>query len=291
MLYNYSVIIPYRDTLHLLHKAVCSIPDRKDIQIIIVDNSKRNLECENIPTKVNATVLYLTSDSSKGAGCARNFGLKNAKGSHILFLDADDYFTPTAFDSFDKYLDCNFDIVFFKADSIRLKDGSQSNRHYKISALIDDYLLSHNEDSLRYLFPNPCCKLFLADFVFRNDFVFDEVRVSNDVMFSLRTGHFASKITADEHVVYMITEGEKNSSLTKKRSAENQFIRYKVNVEKYLFVVSVGRPDMRYELLSYVVHALVDFGPSEFLKYIKYARQKRVNIFYGFKLKKILKGL
>ena len=290
-MYRYSVVIPYRDTIDLLKKAVASIPDREDIQIIIVDNSIEPLGTAQMPIKRNASVLYLTSDSSKGAGAARNVGLAHVEGKFVLFLDADDYFIDDAFLAFDRYDESGYDIVVFKADSIRLSDGNRSNRHKKICERVDEFFASGNEDGLRYLYPNPYTKLFLSSFVLGGGFRFDETKVSNDVMFSCRTGHAARRITADNSVVYMITEGGKNTSLTKSRSAENQFIRYQVNIEKYLFVESVGRPDLRYELLSYVVHALVDFGPKEFVKYIKYARQKKVNVFYGFKLKKILNGL
>lgn len=289
MQYTYSIIIPYRDIYDLLVKAVASIPDREDIQIIIVDNSNKPMDEKKIPHKEKAMVCYTTSEPGQGGGRARNVGLKQVQGTHILFLDADDSFTEGAFDSFDEEVDSLSDIVFYKADSIKLKTGEQSRRHCMVNSFVDDYLKTGCEDLPRYRYVNPICKLYKAPFVLENGFQFDEVKVSNDFMFSVRTGHFAKQISAVDKVVYMITEGEKNSSLTKARTAENQFIRYKVAVSYCKFVEEVGRRDMYFHLLSYVVHALKDFGPKEFVKYVRYARKNKVNIFYGFSLSKIFK--
>lgn len=104
-MYNHSIIIPYRDKYDLLCKAVASVPDREDIQVIIIDNSEQPLSQERIPKKKQATILFLTSDPTKGAGCARNVGLEHISGKYTIFLDADDYFTPDAFVAFDRYLD------------------------------------------------------------------------------------------------------------------------------------------------------------------------------------------
>ena len=84
-MYNYSIVLPYYDKYELFVKAVDSIPDREDIQIIVVDNSKEPLVEQQIPCKQRAKVTYITSDNTKGAGCARNVGLKKVEGKYILF--------------------------------------------------------------------------------------------------------------------------------------------------------------------------------------------------------------
>jgi hypothetical protein len=59
----------------LFEKAVRSIPDRVDIQIIVVDNGFSPIGEMELPTKKNATITYMTSNSKMGAGHARNVGL------------------------------------------------------------------------------------------------------------------------------------------------------------------------------------------------------------------------
>lgn len=280
--FNYSVVIPCRDKFILLVKAINSVPDREDIEIIVVDNSDTPFGEPKMPVLSKARLVYLTSDPTKGAGRARNVGLEHISGKHTLFLDADDYFTPDAFTAFDRYLDKGFDIVFFDADSIRLSDGKHSTRHEKIHLYITHYLKTHKEDFLRYHFGNPICKMFRSEFLKEGRYKFQEVKVSNDMMFSVATGHYAKSITADPSVVYMITEAGKGQSLVKSKTAINQYTRFTVLVEYNAFLKSVGRKDMYYKLSSATLQALVYFGPLWFFKYIKHAHKHGLKVFSKF---------
>ena len=273
--YQYTVIIPYRDTVDLLHKAVSSIPDRDDIQVVIVDNSVALLTEEQIPKKQSANVVYISSDPTMGAGRARNEGLKHIEGQYVLFLDSDDYFISGAFDEFDKYSSKVYDIVFFMADSVKLSTGEKSNRHKTIEKNIHSYFETGNEDFLRYRFANPVCKLIRSNLIVENNIRFEEVKVSNDAMFSLRTGYKAKTVTASPVAVYMITEAEKGVSLTTDTSAENSFIRYQVAIRGYKFLKSVGRPDIRPRFFSYMLYALRNYGVKEMWKYIVYYIKNR----------------
>lgn len=277
--YNYSVVIPCREKVDLLLKAIYSIPDREDIEIFVVDNSDIPLGESKMPVLSKAQLTYLTSDPTKGAGCARNVGLEHISGKYTIFLDADDYFTPDAFFAFDRYLDKGYDIVFFDADSIKLSDGSRSTRHEKIHQYISIYLKNNKDDYLRYHFGNPICKLFRTEFLKKGNFRFQVVKVSNDMMFSVITGHNAKLVTADPSVVYMITEAGKGQSLVKSKTAINQYTRFTVLVEYNAFLKSVGRKDMYYKLSSATLQALIHFGPFWFFKYIKYAHQHGLKVF------------
>lgn len=286
MQYNYSVIVPYRDKYDLFVKAVDSVSDREDIQIIIVDNSPYALEQDQIPCKNKAKVIYLTSLPAKGAGGARNEGLKHAEGKYLLFLDSDDFFTENAFSSFDKYLNTEYDIIYFKPTSVRLSDGGVSGRHIYYSKSVDDYLCNGNEDNLRFWYTVPWAKMIKTTLVNEHSIVFDETFASNDLMFSVKTGYYASKITASTDVVYVVTEAEENNSIDKTKTKEAQFARFSVAVSQYKFMEKVGRKDQRFSLLSYTLQSLKDFGISEFLRYMRYARDNKANIFVNrFKFK------
>ncbi|MBO7637114.1 MAG: glycosyltransferase family 2 protein [Paludibacteraceae bacterium] len=278
-IYNYSVILPYRDKYKLFLKAIDSIPDRDDIQVIVVDNSIVPLTKDQIPAKSQAHVDYFNSSTTKGAGCARNVGLKHVKGRYIVFLDADDYFTTEAFPSFDKYLEKGFDIVFFRTDSINLIDSSRSNRHETINQIVSSYQVSGNEDLLRYKFVNPIAKMLQSEFVIRKGIQFDEIPVSNDMWFSIMTGHAAKKVTADDSVVYMITAGDTGSSLTRMMTKENWFIRYQVQIKINKFLKSVNKYKYRIRLLGGLRIAWKEFGFKAFLHFLKYTFENRIGIF------------
>ncbi|KWW32128.1 MAG: hypothetical protein AUK63_224 [bacterium P3] len=278
---NYSVIIPYRDTYELLLRACDSVPDRDDIQILIVDNSVVPLTHERVPVKSAARVDFFCSDPTKGAGCARNVGLDHAVGDRLLFLDADDVFTDTAFAAFDVFLSTDYDIVFFPPASVVLSSGQSGTRHRYYADMVDEYLSTCDEERVRYRYFPPWSKLFRRSFIEAERIRFDVLPVSNDVMFSLRCGHAARTVTASSQVVYTVSEGECNNSLTTRRSRANMFIRYQVAVAQYRFVSEHGHPKMRFHLLSKVVDAFRFFGIREGFKYVRYSLTNRVNIFYG----------
>lgn len=281
-MFKYSVIIPYRDTYNLLLKAISSIPERVDIQILVVDNSEIPLTGDRIPVRVSSTLVFLTSSPEKGAGCARNVGLNAAEGEFVLFLDADDYFTEKAFVYFDKYADACNDITYFKATSLKLDTGMSSTRHFNISQQIDAYLQSGNEDWVRFRIENPICKLFLKRFLDSRNFRFEEVNCSNDTMFSMTTGYYAKTIMVSSNVVYVITEGVIGTTLTSKKSKENQFIRFVVSIRRNKFLSDVGKKKYRMRLLPSICFAFKHYGFFEGWRYISYAIKSRTNIFTGY---------
>lgn len=284
---DYSVIIPFAGGLSLLAKAIDSVPDRADIEVIAVDNGTDPVANFDIPA--SRDFILLRSDPSRHAGGARNEGMSRASGRFLLFLDADDYFADGAFEVFDSYLDSGNDITFFRPCSMKLADATPGSRHEAYCAMVDSYLGGSGEDELRYWFTPPWCKMISREMVVREGIVFDECKASNDLMFSVRTGHAARSIGADPAVVYVITEGARDSSLTTTVSPANQFARFQAAVRQYRFMEEIGRPDQRFELMSFVLHALKDFGPAECLRYVRYARSNGARVLHGFKLSKLFR--
>lgn len=279
-MYNYSIVLPYYDKYELFVKAIDSIPDREDIQIIVVDNSKESLVEQQIPCKQKANITYVTSDNTKGAGCARNVGLTKVEGKYTLFCDADDYFTPEAFDSFDKYLDKEFDIVFFKSTSMFLQTGEISDRHLAYNMLIDEFINNGDAEKLRYRYEAPWGKLYRTSFIISDNSIrFEEIRVNNDAWFSLMAGHNAQRVVADKDEVYVITEGGSGTSLTKIRTVANTELRYDCAIKTNLFLRSVGHYRMRIRLLGYIRIAFLEFGINVGMRFLWKAIKHRLSIF------------
>ncbi len=277
MKHNYSVIIPFRDFDNALKKACNSIPNRDDIQIIIVDNSTNLLDNCTIMQLGNSNIEYYKSSPTKGAGCARNEGMKHADGEYLLFLDADDYFTESAFNIFDKHLNTSKDIIYFNATSINLSSGKMSDRHKGI----EDFILSNNEDALRYKFVNPVCKLIKRELITVNNIKFQEVPAGNDTMFSVISGHYAKSIGCCNDIVYVITEGSVGSSLTRTKNYLNQESRFFVMIDWYKFLKKIHRLDLSPRVISFIYNGYRNFGLGVGTKWMLYALKNKVNIFRG----------
>lgn len=94
----FSVIIPVHNAEKYLKAAVCSVLGQtfSDFEILAVDDASTDSSREQILALAgeDALIRGIFLDQNVGAGEARNIGIRNARGSYLLFLDADDTFSP-----------------------------------------------------------------------------------------------------------------------------------------------------------------------------------------------------
>lgn len=228
--YTYSVIIPHytKSGTDLLARLINSIPERDDIQVLVVDNSPIRIDPNLFSERKSVVILF--SDSTKGAGHARNIGIENASGKWMIFSDADDFFTDVAFTAFDKYWDSDNDVIFFKMISCFSDSYEPARRHEEFVKIIDKYFEDGIEYNLRYHYVVPWCKMLRSSVVLQNNLRYDEVKVANDVIFGLLLGLSAGKIDCDSASVSCITVNK--GSLTNTESYSNVETRFDVAIRK-----------------------------------------------------------
>jgi glycosyltransferase involved in cell wall biosynthesis len=90
-----SVIIPTYNSAHTLRDCIDSVcaQSYSDIQIIIVDDGSTDNTADLVRKfyDANPLVKYIRIGHTGFEGAVRNEGIRNAKGTFISFLDADDY--------------------------------------------------------------------------------------------------------------------------------------------------------------------------------------------------------
>ena len=87
-----SVIIPLYNADRYISEALQSVINQTypEIEILVINDGSTDNSLE-ITRKFESDKVKVYSQSNKGASAARNYGLKEAKGKYIQFLDADDY--------------------------------------------------------------------------------------------------------------------------------------------------------------------------------------------------------
>lgn len=234
-----SIIIPHYNSLDSVRALAASIPDREDIQVILVDDRSTVditplQELADMRTNLS---LYVNDRPNKGAGTSRNIGLNHAEGEWLLFADADDIFEPGWLDVVTPYLSTENDLVYFAPTSRNKQTGALGARHRHYEELVQRYAAEPGEKrelELRYGFYTPWSKLVRRSVFAENNIQFDEVMVANDVMAMTKAAWYSKKITADPRTIYCVFCGEK--TLTSKKSETNFDTRIRVKINRYVFL-------------------------------------------------------
>jgi glycosyltransferase involved in cell wall biosynthesis len=91
-----SAIIVSHDRPALLRRSIASAlsQDYPDFEIIIVDDSSDSGAWDVVNSFKDSRIRYIRN-APMSAGAARNFGIRQARGEYVAFLDDDDEWLPT----------------------------------------------------------------------------------------------------------------------------------------------------------------------------------------------------
>lgn len=242
MAYNFTIIIPHYNIPSLLKRCLESIPQRSDVQVIVVDDCSDNesVSALRILETEFDSVMFIYRKENNGGGKCRNEGMKYAKGKWLMFADADDFFSENASELFDKYKEDDSDIIYFRVDCVLSNDISKRSeiRNYNRDR-VDLYLSNGDEKGLRYLHTEPWGKMIRRDLVELNAIQFSETSVCNDYFFSVATGFHAKKIKADGEYLYVLTVRDGSVS-SKTDTIEKMKIRIDETVKVKLYLMKNG---------------------------------------------------
>lgn len=234
---NYSFIIPHKNCPKLLQRCLESIPDRGDIEILVIDdNSDQRL----IPiiNKDNAKLINIPYNESKGAGHARNVGLDLAVGRWLLFTDCDDFYEKDFMVDLDQYVNSSFDFIVFDAYwAIDLSNGKVLRDYYKYC--LKDFIEERSDRKKlnRVKHGNNACwnKMISRDYVLKIDARFEEVPACNDAWFVQYVGANTDNIEVINKKLYYYVKTP--GSISHKRmsmSTQLQIMKTIGRVHRYL---------------------------------------------------------
>ncbi len=223
-----SVIVPVYNAHKHLEECIKSITSQtlKNIEIICVDDGSRDSSLEILEKFVaNDARIRIIHQKNAGAAAARNHGLTIAKGKYLSFLDSDDFFEPTMLeDAFKKAEEENSEIVVFKADfyNDHLEYFSPCTYSLRENMLPAQRPFAGNEvqkDVFKVIVGWAWDKLFLTDFVRKNELKFQELRTSNDMLFVFSAFIKAQRISTLPEILVHQRRGESYSlSRTREKS-------------------------------------------------------------------------
>lgn len=285
-----SIIIPHFNSFESLKTLIKSIPEREELEIIIVDDrSEEDIQkkLRNFVLEERKVKLFFNEKGMKSAGTCRNIGIDKSVGEWLLFADADDFFLENMFEKIEKALkkiNDRVEIIYFFPKSLNIKTNKSSYREIKLVEIMNNYLKEKNyknELKLRYCTYVPWSKLVKKSLVNKYNIKFDEIIVSNDIMFSTKIGRYAWEIAISNEEIYCVTKNDR--SLTSIRD----FMKFDMRIDTFIRYYNYLSEEERKEIEISPLPLLFEgryYGVKNFFFILRKLKQNKIKIFSYFKL-------
>lgn len=208
---NYSIIIPHYNIPDLLARCIRSIPERDDIQVIVVDDNSPNQESylSTIPELSRKNVEFYPNKDGLGAGHARNVGLSHAVGKWLVFSDSDDFFVDNFSEILDEYVNDEHDVIYFNIKSCDCYDMSKVFPDGNKNHIFTKYYETGNDVYFRVCYTEPWGRIIRRSVVVDNAIQFQETKAHNDLLFAVKVGLSAKNVLIVDKPLYwyVIREG------------------------------------------------------------------------------------
>lgn len=254
---NYTFIIPHKNTPHLLERCIKSIPERSDIEIIIIDDNSEATLKPHI-NRSDAICISLNSNESNGAGHARNIGMKYAHGKWLIFADSDDYYVKDFILVFDKYCKDNVDVLYFNYNYI--DENGKILPTDSLQQILDKKELTVEDfDFIKFRNNTPWSKIVQRTYIERHDITFEEVVNGNDCLFSILVGYFTNNISVIPMRLYNYIRTTE-SITTKKKTIKELQCRVDHMVKHNAFNLWIGHPEWNHSVVLYLFSIIKNYG-------------------------------
>ena len=252
-----TIIIPVYNVEKYLERCLDSILNQtfNDYEVICVNDCSPDNSAEilNEYAKKYEHIRILSNDKNLGLGRTREKGIKEARSEYIMLIDSDDYVSPDYIETYYNEMenDSNLDAVI--GGYIRDVDGKKK-KYIPIDSVWS---------SVTYTIA--CAKMYRKDFITENKLTFTDVRMGEDIFFSLSTFYCGMKYKIINYSGYYYyfnrksITGSMNYSKNHEMFISDIFDRF---MEKYdISLLDENRYRIiEYDYIANMVNALVVYG-------------------------------
>lgn len=180
-----SVIVPLYNVEKYILNCLRSISDQtyRDFELILVDDGSKD-DSASVAEKYLKTCdlnYKVLKKENGGQSSARNYGLKEAKGEYVIFLDSDDVVSPHFLERLLEHFDEKTNLSFCSYQYVKSQTPPDEEKREKVifekKELIEGFL----KRTIAFVVPS---MLFRKSFLLENDLWFREnIRYSEDQPF------------------------------------------------------------------------------------------------------------
>ena len=211
-----SIIVPvYNTNSDLLEKCVKSLLEQtyKNIEILIIDDGSNIENLKKYEKICSVSNIRWIKRKNFGVSTTRNYGIENANGNYIMFVDSDDYLEVDACEKMADIINKqDIDVIISNANKVinenkefynsKINESKMLNKMER-KKLIDSIFLDGIGGSTFYFADTPWAKLFKKDFLNNYKIHFEtELKMGEDGIFNFEAYYNAKNIYFIKDSIY-----------------------------------------------------------------------------------------
>ena len=291
-----SIILPIYNVEKYLRQCLDSLLNQtlSNIEVICVNDGSTDTSPRILDEyAANDDRIKIITQSNKGAGAARNTGMKAAIGEYLFFMDSDDYCSLVFINEAVTYAEQkNSDILVFNYCRFDEKTGKKEYRNGLVKARCpqDKDVFSYRDIPqviCKIVNPTPWNKLYKHSFIKENKLQWLEVSTTNDITFATLSVLLADRIAYLDETFLFYRINLANSITSKKKYRQDNVIKALLSVDQQAQSFphyEIVKNSIREFVADNLLNALKSYTPDENSIYHLKFRDKIDSIFFSYSL-------
>ncbi len=219
---KYTIIMPVYNAENFLSKNLSFFKNikRNDVELLIINDGSTDNSLEIIKSYSikNCTII---DQENHGVSYSRNIGIKKAKGKYISFLDCDDFLNDNIFETVDKYINDNYDVVRYSFSFFNGKEYTPFKLTEALTVYKNENVLKLQQDAMSTFKYNSIWNQFIKKSLLeKNKIYFNEKhKYAEDLEFNLKLFSKATSVCILPNSLYYYYINE--NGITRNKSYEN----------------------------------------------------------------------
>ena len=209
---KFSVVLPIYNVEKYLSRCIDSLirQSYSNIEILLVDDGSKDESlsiCKEYEAKDSR--IHVFHKENEGLGLTRNYGVEQATGEYITFVDSDDYLTLDAIDSMvKKAVETDADVViashYYKNKKQEIELSERLYCGTEIKEILMVHMMGNNGNQLDALSYTAWGKLYKKEIFTKNRLLFPSERklIWEDLAFSVEAYPLCEKVYILHKPVY-----------------------------------------------------------------------------------------
>ena len=238
-----SIVIPVYNVEKYIEKCINSLLAQtyQNLEIILIDDGSNDNSLILLQRYAETDErIKLFQQKNQGAAIARNYGLRVANGNYVIFLDSDDYFDEKLIElSVKKAEKYDADITIFQAEAFDNVTGMICPLNDKIKKspqYLNETFCYKNikNDIFNSFLIAPWNKLYKKSFLDKHKFEFQNIKRTNDLLFTSETLVKANKIILLDEILVHYRTGLSSNLQSGNQKTPLEFYKALYELKRYL---------------------------------------------------------